>query len=195
MGVAVSFFVGAGIQFTPIPDSWRWAVTAICAVGFVISIIGWFRAGDSGAPRFETFDPRVIYHEAINKFEISIGFRNIGKRDALSPKKTFWECDYSLTRDSTTRAVESGVDPEQDKTGFAGVTFSISKPPISPQFVVLIISYLKKPRDKKRSVQEFRYKWSGILRNGSYNTGLENISKQERARIDQKMTEESRSFS
>src|SRR5690242_8318303 len=105
-GGAVSFFVGAGIQFTPIPESWRWAITAICAVGFIISVIGYFRAGDSCPAKFETFDPSVVYHEPINKFEISIGWRNIGKRDALSPKKTFWVCDYSLSRDSATRAVE-----------------------------------------------------------------------------------------
>jgi hypothetical protein len=147
------------------------------------------------APNFITFDPRVEHHEAINKFEISIGYRNTGERDPLAVKKVFWVTDYSLTRDSTTRPIESGVDPQQDRQGFAGVKFSISKLPINPQFIVLIISYLKSPRDQRRYTQQFYYKWSGILRNGAYNSVLENITMEERAKIEQKMAGESRCFS
>jgi hypothetical protein len=40
----VSFFVGVGIQFAPVPDSWRWVITISCIAGVAVGVIGWCRA-------------------------------------------------------------------------------------------------------------------------------------------------------
>lgn len=139
------------------------------------------------APNFITFESRVEYHEAINKFEISIGYRNIGKRNPIDAIKRFWLIDCSLTGDPTEREFHSGVDSHQDREGFANIAFSITKPEIPPQFVVLTISYLVE-REQERVKQQFFYKWSGI-KSGAYSSALHNISQEDRTKIEQKMFE------
>jgi hypothetical protein len=40
-GVSVSFFVGVGVQFAPVPDSWRLAITIAAGIGLLVSIVGY----------------------------------------------------------------------------------------------------------------------------------------------------------
>lgn len=41
-GGLVSFFTAVGVQFISVPESWRWAITIVAGIGFVISVIGFF---------------------------------------------------------------------------------------------------------------------------------------------------------
>jgi hypothetical protein len=45
-GGLLSFFIGVAVQFSPIPDSWRWGITIAAGVGIAISIIGYFLTRD-----------------------------------------------------------------------------------------------------------------------------------------------------
>ena len=40
-GVGVSVFLAIAIQFIPVPDTWRWGITILAAIGLVIFVIGW----------------------------------------------------------------------------------------------------------------------------------------------------------
>jgi hypothetical protein len=37
----MSVFFGIAAQFAPIPENWRWSITVIAGVGFVVSFVGW----------------------------------------------------------------------------------------------------------------------------------------------------------
>lgn len=42
MGGLLSFFVGVGVQFAPIPEAWRWGITIAAGAGFLVALIGFF---------------------------------------------------------------------------------------------------------------------------------------------------------
>ena len=148
-GALVSvFFALVGIFLPAIPNLWRLGIFGFGVLGLFISCIGWYSAhrkekttSESDAPKFDTFEPRIEYRDVINKFEISIGYCNIGKRDALDVDTAIWVSDCSLTRNSVVRRHESGTDVPPNSPRFFNNTFSISKPNIHPLFIVLTISY------------------------------------------------------
>ncbi len=61
----MSFFIGVGIQFVPVPDAWRWGITIVAGIGVIACLIGAFMAkgdpvmeesGDSSVQRVSARD-------------------------------------------------------------------------------------------------------------------------------------------
>jgi hypothetical protein len=207
-GIAASAFFGIFTAVLPLPDTLKIGVWTASGVGLLVCSVGYWRSHrneikrqialtsdeEPDAPKFDTFEPRIEYHEVINKFEISIGYRNIGKRRALDVETAIWVSDCSLTRDSVVRKHESAGDVPPNSDRFFGVTFSISKPEIRPHFIVLIISYRGSRQHEHLEKQPFFYKWVGI-KNGITNAALYIASREERSAIEHKMAEELRDLS
>lgn len=114
------------------------------------------------APYFLSLTQRVNTHELINKFEISLGYINKGSRNALKVSASLWMRDIELTAPATVVNHKSANEVPPEIELHLGSTFARTALVIKPQFVVLVVSYLKDHDQAVPSVDSFFYKWDGI---------------------------------